>query len=160
MNAVELLMLEHASLRLHFRLIKEGDSDFIYELDDFIRNCHSRIEDEILFPDIRASLRGDDHPQKVLIRFEHDHELISELGEQVRVATVQEVDETLRKKIMLYVDTVETHNADEEHLIFPSWKRSNKEDLTKRIRKTIEVFGTDRYFRTTGISKELLDILV
>lgn len=56
---------------------------------------------------------------KIISRLEADHKLIDAIGEQIRLRTAQSSDpETLRKRILLYATTVESHNSSEESLIF------------------------------------------
>jgi len=45
MDLVELLMSEHASLRIYFRHLRDMKFDSFFELDDFVINCHARMED-------------------------------------------------------------------------------------------------------------------
>lgn len=164
MNIVELMMAEHAGLRVHLRYIREKNSDSVYEIEDFVRNCHARIEDELIFPKLRQLIEPKD-PQlvKVLSRLEADHKLIEMIGEQIKVQTAQGEPETLRKRIMLYASTLETHNATEETTIFPFWSENSpaeSEEIVSRARKIVEAFGRDRYFRITGVSEKLFDSVV
>ena len=157
MNIIELLMAEHAALRVHFR--HNGSSyDSIYEVEDYVRNCHARIEDEIVFPELRKSAQAKEI-EKTISRLEADHKLIDKIGDQIRERTVQGDVETLRKRVQLYASTVVSHNASEESLIFRYW---NATDLVERkvvamARKIIENFGLDRYSLVTGISEKLLE---
>lgn len=157
MNSIELLMVEHAALRLHFRLARDVNSDSIYEVEEFVRNCHARVEDEVIFPKLRES--GDEKLGKVLSRLEADHKLIDTIGDQIKLRTARGDVETLRKRILLYMSTVESHNSSEESLIFQYWKagESEERDTKTRARKIIEEFGLNRYFAITGISEKLLD---
>ncbi|MGI0078230.1 MAG: hemerythrin domain-containing protein [Nitrososphaerales archaeon] len=161
MNIVELMMMEHAALRLHIRFVREKNSDSIYEIEDFVRNCHAKIEDEIIFPKLKELLapKGE-QLVKALFRLEADHRLIEMIGEQINVKTAEGDLETLRKRTMLYADTLESHNSSEETLVFPFWEvsgpRENSDALLK-AKKIIEEYGRDRYFRITGISQKLFD---
>jgi len=156
MNSVELLMMEHAALRLHFRLAREVNSDSIYEVEEFVRKCHARVEDEVIFPKLRES--GNEKLEQVLPRLEADHKLIVTIGDQIKARTAQGDIETLRKRILLYMSTVESHNSSEESLIFQYWNvgESEERDAKSRARKIIDEFGLNRYFAITGISEKLL----
>lgn len=155
MNSVELLMVEHAALRLHFRFARDVNSDAIYEVEEFVRNCHARVEDEVIFPKLRES--GNAKLEQVLSRLEADHKLIDTIGDQIKTRTAQGDVETLRKRISLYMSTVESHNSSEESLIFQYWKAGEEQDAVSKARKIIEEFGLNRYFMITGISEKLLD---
>ncbi len=162
MNIVELLMAEHASLRLHFRYVREKNSDSIYEIEEFVRNCHATIEDELVFPKLREMIapRIATDLVNVLARLESDHKLIDKIGEQIKGRTAEGDLETLRKRIMLYASTVETHNSSEETIVFPYWRMDRTEEsaeLVLRAKAIIEKFGLERYFRITGISEKLLE---
>lgn len=148
-------MVEHAALRVHFRYVNVMSS--IYELEDFVRSCHARIEDEIVFPMLRKSL-GQKLAQKleeVIPRLEADHKLICTIGEQIKVKTVEGDLETLKKRILLYASTVVSHNASEESLIFQYW--DGEEKVVSKARTIIEDFGLNRYFAITGISQRLFE---
>jgi hemerythrin superfamily protein len=87
--------------------------------------------------------------------------LIDTIGEQIRLRTEQGSDvETLKKRILLFATTVESHNASEESLIFPYWITSSGEDNVKSsAMKIIQVYGLNRYFQLTGISEKLIETL-
>jgi hemerythrin superfamily protein len=164
MNIIELLMLEHASLRLHFQFARRlSNWDSIYEVEEFVRCCHARVEDEVVFPKMQVSLVGPDRENqlRIISRLEADHRLIDTIGEQIRLRTEQGSDvETLKKRILLFATTVESHNASEESLIFPYWVTSSGEDSVKSsAMKIIQLYGLNRYFQLTGISEKLLETL-
>src|SRR5208283_5853776 len=153
-------MAEHASLRLHFQYArKTGNWDSIYEVESFVRDCHARIEDELIFPKLEEFLgaqRGES--AKVLSRLEADHKMIDTIGDQIKLRTTQGDTETLRKRMLLYANTVESHNSSEESLIFQYWKNLTKDqqqDPIPKMRKIIEEYGVNRYFQITGISQKL-----
>ncbi|MCL4517712.1 MAG: hemerythrin domain-containing protein [Thaumarchaeota archaeon] len=162
MNIIELLMVEHASLRLHFRFVREKSSDLIFEVEDFVRNCHAKVEDEVVFPRLKQMLASkEEQLVKVLSRIEADHKLIEMIGEQIKNSTAQAETEMLRKRIMLYANTVESHNSSEESLIFQYWKTTEEEsrEIISKAKNIIEQFGRERYFRITGISERLFDVV-
>ena len=164
MNIVELIMVEHAALRVHLRFVREKNSESIYEVEDFVRNCHAKIEDEIIFPKLKELLAPrDEQLVKALSRLEADHRLIEMIGEQIKVKTAEGDLEITRKRTMLYADTLESHNSSEETLVFPLWPVNGSHgdsEMMLRARKIIEEYGRDRYFKTTGISEKLFDLAV
>ena len=162
MNIIEQLMVDHAALRLHFSFIRRTDYDSIYELEEFVRSCHARIEDEIVFPKIRKSLTTPDDTKlsQDISRLEADHKLIDMIGDQIKVRTTQGDIEMLKKRALLYMSTVESHNSSEESLIFQLWHQDNREEnreAAMRASKIIQEFGLNRYFRITGMSEKLLN---
>jgi hemerythrin superfamily protein len=161
MNIIEQLMMEHAALRLHFRFARESNSEAIYEIEEFVRKCHAKIEDEVVFPSLMNHLTstGDDKLRDVLLRLEADHKLIDTIGDQIKIRTAQGDVDTLRKRILLYMNTIESHNSSEESLIFQHWsaKDAEEHDAVSNARKIIEEFGLNRYFAITGISEKLLN---
>ena len=163
MNIIEQLMIEHAALRLNFRFAKETNSNAIFELEEFVRTCHARIEDELVFPKLKESL-SKPIPEKVrndLSRLEADHRLIDKIGDQIKVQTIQGDVEILRKRILLYMNTVESHNYGEESLIFQHWNFSYAEErkIKSKAWEIIRLFGLGRYFAITGFSEELVKIM-
>ena len=155
-------MVEHVALRLHLRSIREKNSDSIYEVEDFVRNCHVKIEDEIIFPSLKGVVANNEQLVKVLSRLEADHRMIEKIGEQIRIRTAEGDLDTTRKRTMLYADVLESHNSSEETLVFPFWSeyqpKGESDMLAKRVKQVIEEYGRDRYFRVTGISEKLLDL--
>ena len=162
MSLVDLLMVEHASLRLHFRYFREMNSDLIFELEDFISKSHSKVEDEIVFPRLTQLSPADADLARKINRLIEDHELLAGLGENMRVWATEGPKELDVKRIALYADTVMSHNASEEALVFPLWIASAQDEAEacRKARSIIEEFGVDRYLRVTGISKPLLDSLL
>jgi hemerythrin superfamily protein len=157
-------MVEHAAIRLRLYSIREkNNADSIYELDDFVRNCHAKIEDEIIFPKLRQILgvKGEELV-KTLSRLEADHRMIEKISEVLMSKTAEGDIETSRKRTMLYADVLESHNSSEETLVFPFWSINDPKEeslIMHRARKVIEEFGRDRYFRITGFSERLYSAL-
>lgn len=147
-------MIEHAALRVHFHFASDK-TDSIYEIEDFVRNCHAKIEDEIVFPKFQ------DVPEakQNLSRLQADHRMIDTIGDQIKLRTTQGELEVLRKRISLYTNVVESHNASEESLVFPYWNVSESEELeaASKAKQIIESFGLNRYLSVTGISSKLLE---
>jgi hypothetical protein len=83
LNIIEQLMVEHPALRLQFRFAKKRNIDTIYKLEEFVRNCPARIEDEIVFPKLQSSIPQAlrDSVGKDLSRLEADHRLIEKIGD-------------------------------------------------------------------------------
>jgi len=134
------------------------DSNSIYSIEEFVRSCHARVEDEIVFPILktRLDLLGKEQVVKnVLERLEADHRLIDKIGEQIRLRTVEGNLELLSKRISLYCSTVETHNTTEEVEIFPYWDLEES-DTREKVMKIIRQFGLSRYYDITGSSEELI----
>lgn len=155
-------MVEHAAIRIQLKIIREKNSDSIFELEDFVRNCHAKVEDIVVFPKLKVIL-GSKGEQlvKTLSRLEADHKLIEMIGEQIKTLTAQGEEQTMRKRIMLYADTLESHNSSEESLVFPLWNLDEKEerDIMLRSIEVIEKFGRERYFRITGISQRFFELI-
>jgi hemerythrin superfamily protein len=155
-------MVEHVSLRLRFRLMRELQNfDSIYGIEEFVRSCHARVEDEIVFPALRELLvaeRRQEQVKNVLSRLEADHRMIDTIGDQIKLRTIQGDAPTLSKRISLYCTTVETHNTTEEVQLFPQWKASMEQEEEFRVKalEIIRQFGLNRYYELTGISEQLL----
>ena len=165
LNVVELLMVEHVSLRLRFRLMREQQNfDSICAIEEFVRTCHAKVEDELVFPILRDLLFSQGKQkivEDVLRRLEADHKLIDTIGEQIKLRTIQGDSQTLTKRIALYCSTVESHNSAEEIQLFPFWSpaESQERDAAVGAVKIMNLFGMNRYYELTGISKEFLGSL-
>ena len=160
-------MMEHASLRLHFQFArKTANWDAIYEVEEFVKYCHANVEDQIVFPRLQKMLEKRPDRESILkslSRLEADHRLIDAIGDQIRQRTIQGGDvDTLRKRILLFATTVESHNSSEESLVFPYWEAEEKAAASVETEQTFKVvreFGLSRYFEVTGISEKLLETL-
>jgi hemerythrin superfamily protein len=153
-------MVEHAALRLRFRSMKETQNfNSIYSIEEFVRSCHAKVEDEVVFPALRDILEGQGKQQiigDVLKRLEADHKLIDSIGDQVRLRTIEGDSQLLAKRILLYCSTVETHNTAEETQLFSYWKEL--ENVKERTMNIIKSYGMNRYYEMTGISEELFKL--
>jgi hemerythrin superfamily protein len=161
MDIIQQLMVEHAVLRLRFHFARETNFDAIYGLGEFVRACHARIEDELVFPKLKDLLSQDPKEEVIedLSRLEADHKLIDKIEDQIKLKTIEGDTETLRKRIMLYMNTVESHNSGEESLIFQHWKVSDAEEqeVESRAWKIIQDFRVDSYLAITGFSEKLVE---
>lgn len=162
MSLIDLLMVEHASLRLHFRYFRDMNSDLVFELEDFISKCHAKVEDEVVFPELTRLLPNDTDLAKKINQLIEDHKLLTGMGENMRVWAVEGPKELDTKRIGLYADTVMSHNSSEEYLVFPDWNMDaeHEAEANRKALAIIEEFGVDRYLKVTGISKPLLDSLL
>ena len=158
MDTVSLLMIEHASLRVHFGYVRHGKADSIVmmNLEDFVRNCHAKIEDGLVFPKLKQSFEATQNQEglKSLSRLESDHLLIDKIGEDMSQKRQAGDVLTLEKRVKLFADTVEQHNFLEEVLLFPHWKPDHEIDALAQ--EKIKAFGLDKYSKITGISEKLL----
>lgn len=162
MDLIELLMAEHASLRVYFRHLRYLNSDYIFELDDFVVNCHAKIEDEVVFPELRRVAGKDGGSiEAITKRMEDEHKVLQMLGIGIRVAVAEGDKEIDRSKVMLYADTLESHNSSEETLLFPRWKEVREKETQSASKATqmIHDFGLGRYLKVTGFSQEFLSQL-
>lgn len=162
MNLIELLMAEHASLRVYFRHLRYLNSDFIFELDDFVVNCHAKVEDEVIFPEMRKAAGVEsERINTVTKRMEEEHKVLQMLGNNIRLAVAEGNKDIDRSKIMLYADTLESHNSSEETLLFPDWKVDSEleHQAVSKASQIIHDFGLERYLKVTGLSQEFLSLL-
>jgi hemerythrin superfamily protein len=155
-------MVEHVSLRLRFKLMRELQNfDTIYGIEEFVRSSHARVEDEIVFPALRELLLSEGKQElvkNVLSRLEADHRMIDTIGDQIKLRTIQGDAPTLSKRISLYCNTVETHNTTEEVQLFPHWnvKTVEERELSAKALEINRQFGLNRYYELTGISEQFL----
>lgn len=152
MDLVELLMSEHASLRIYFRHLRDMRFDSFFELDDFVINCHARMEDEALFPALNV-------PTK---RLQTEHEVLKMLSNGIRVSMAEEKSVLDKNKVALYADTLESHNTSEEKTVFKEWRQVSKDKREEASAQALEIirsFGLERYLRVTGFSSEFLSLL-
>jgi hemerythrin superfamily protein len=160
MNLIDLLMTEHVALRVHFLYSRDLNRDRIFEIDTFLTNSHAKIEDEVVFPRIAEASSNEELVARAVKKYKEEHALISSFGENMRVWAAEGEAALFRERIGLYIDTVASHNVDEEVKLFPKWSKVSEELRKKSLdesKQIIHDFGFDRYFMITGISRELLE---
>ena len=164
MNPIELLMAEHGSLRVYFRHLRSLNSDFLFEVDDFVLGCHAKIEDDVIFPAL-GKVGGDGATAiaSTISRLEDEHKVLQMLSNQMRNKVAESGTQLDRDAIALYASTLESHNSTEETSIFKHWddvdKRTQAESANM-VRKIISEFGAARYLQVTGFSQEFLSLLM
>jgi hemerythrin superfamily protein len=161
MDLAELLMSEHVSLRIYFRHLRDMKFDSFFELDDFVVNCHSKLEDDAMFP---ALVEGVPNPlvSRTTKRLRDEHEVLKMLSNSIRVTMAEEKTELDKNKVALYADTLESHNISEEKTVFKDWKELNEKEKQRASTQASEIirsFGLERYLRITGFSQEFLSSL-
>jgi len=152
MDLVELLMSEHASLRIYFRHLKGMRFDSFFELDGFVNDCHVRMEGEALFPALNVSTK----------RLQTEHEALKMLSNGIRVSVAEDKSELDKNKVALYADTSESHNTSEEKTVFKEWRQVSKDKREEASTRGLEIigsFGLERYLRITDFSSEFLSLL-
>jgi|YelNatPaOPRAMG01_1025707.scaffolds.fasta_scaffold40705_3 hemerythrin superfamily protein len=158
MELVELLMVEHAALRLQMRgLVERPDVRQFLSLSSFLLEHHAKLEDLAFFPKMAAVLDGKEfRPLKGL---SSDHRLILTLVENMKKWTQEGRQDFFEKRMKTFVDVVLKHNLDEERLAFPLWSRvgeDERRDATLQARRMIEAFPEDAYFSITGLTREFI----
>ncbi len=158
MDLVELLMAEHASLRVHLSHFRDAKLGSFFEVDDFVNNCHAKVEDDVLFPALSRSA-ADSTFITALNRLGEEHRVLNMLSGNMRAFLAEETRELDPSRVALYVDTLESHNASEETTVFRRWRAvstAQRQEAAARAREIVDSFGLDRYLRATGFSQELL----
>jgi len=162
MNLVDLLTLEHAALRVHFGYFYQGRAEKLYEVAEFVISCHARVEDAVVFPGLRQLLsrRGIGKGLQALDRLSADHKMISTLYENLRKWTVEGEAELVSKRGLMFAQITQSHNTNEEILIFPYWSGLDKEERSAALELTksiIKEYGLERYYAVTGISSSAFE---
>jgi hemerythrin superfamily protein len=161
MVLIELMMVEHASLRIRLAELQyRREPDFFIMINQFVLNCHAKVEDEAVFPKITVSLAEGDELLHTIPKIEADHKLISTLGGNMQKWIKNGELPLFQRRVEVYSKTVVQHNAAEESLVFPYWGKvddEKKKSATRETKEIINRFGQDRYFEITGVSKHLFD---
>lgn len=161
MDLSELLMLEHAIIRLKSANLHRQDSSF-EELNKFVVKWHANIEDEIYFSTLVEQLPDNSDLASSIKRISADHKLIQTLGENLEKWKGEGKVELFKERLALYVKLLREHNDLEEKTVFPHWKVLPSEIRNKTLRKTLESFThglLEWYCSYTGISSDFLDYM-
>jgi hemerythrin superfamily protein len=153
----ELLMVEHAALRIRLHELLETQSQELFQkANRFVLECHAKVEDEVFFPVLYSQI------SESLKKLEADHKLILTLSSSLLNFVKQGKEELFRKRVKTYVTTVLEHNQQEEILVFPYWKSVSNDtakSALEHVKRIIQAFGVDEYLEFTGMSKQFFDSL-
>lgn len=161
MDLAELLMFEHAVIRIKSELIGSDNSSF-GEMNRFVLKWHANIEDEIFFPTLREQFSENNELVSDVKRIGADHKLIQTLGENLEKWKSEGKEERFRERLDLYVKLLREHNDLEEEALFPYWKILPDEVKAKTMEKTVGAFNPGIlgwYCAYTGISERFVDYL-
>jgi hemerythrin superfamily protein len=113
----------------------------------------------VVIPEVRKVAGKDGGSiEAITKRMEDEHKVLQMLGNGIRVAVAEGDKEIDRSKVMLYADTLESHNSSEETLLFPRWKEVTEKETQSAPKATqmIHDFGLERYLKVTCFSQEFL----
>lgn len=162
MNLVELLTVEHVALRIHFDYFYQGRPEKMYEVADFVVNCHAKSEDEVVFVGLRRLLERTRNTEglRTIDRLAADHKMISTLYENLRNWTAKGELELVSKRSLMLAQITQSHNTNEELLVFPYWtglEKQERQAALELVRNILRGYGLERYYRVTGISSSVLE---
>lgn len=130
-NAIDLLKEDHARVKKLFKAFekaKDGDKD---TLDDIITTAcselqvHSKIEEEIFYPAVRA--QADHELEEMLNEAEVEHGSVDALVE--KLMSVKLDDEMYKANFTVVVEYVKHHVEEEEKEMFPKVRKLKGLDL-------------------------------
>ena len=137
MNAIDLLKEDHARVKKLFKAFekaKEGDHDAI---EDIITSActelkvHSKIEEEIFYPAVRA--KADHELEELLNEAKVEHGSVDGLVE--KLTTVKMDDEMYKANFTVVVEYVKHHVQEEEKEMFPKVRKLKGLDLNDLARQ-------------------------
>lgn len=165
MDVVELLMMDHLSIRLLVRcgLCVREVGEFA-AFHDFVAGCHARIEDEAVFPMLKEYFSEMDETFVKLVEWiGNDHKLLDTLAGNVIGYGRSGERETYEDRLNLYFKLLMEHNLREEAQLFPRWFKDLPQDVrtkaTEDARRIIMAFGLKKYTEITGLSEEAFKLI-
>ncbi len=163
-DAIEILMMEHQSIRHISKYLKQDSLPGFSEFHEYLRSVHIEIEEKIVFPVIYENIpdtRIDVRRQ--IDQIKSDHKLIQTLaGNIVKWMEGQNTD-LVSERFPLYFRLLKEHNLNEDRLVFPWWKNIDGEAFRtarKEIAGIIDAFGRERYLNILEISPEQFDYII
>lgn len=165
MDLVELLMVEHSSIRLLARCnscIREMDNFVTFH--KFIARCHARVEDEFVFPVLKKHFEGVDKDFVMLVqRISSDHKLLDKLAGRIVEYGRSGNWKTYENRLGVYFRLLTYHNSWEEKALFPRWlkdiSQDTRDEVIEQAKKIIMRFGLDKYTEITGLSEEAFKLI-
>ena len=137
MNAIDLLKEDHARVRKLFKAFekaKEGDHEAI---EDIITTActelkvHSKIEEEIFYPAVRA--KADHELEELLNEAKVEHGSVDALVQ--KLSSVKMDDEMYKANFTVVVEYVKHHVQEEEKEMFPKVRKLKGLDLNDLARQ-------------------------
>ncbi len=137
MNAIDLLKEDHARVKKLFKAFekaKEGDHEAI---EDIITTActelkvHSKIEEEIFYPAVRA--KADHELEELLNEAKVEHGSVDALVE--KLTTVKMDDDMYKANFTVVVEYVKHHVQEEEKEMFPKVRKLKGLDLNDLARQ-------------------------
>lgn len=150
MNAIALLKADHEHVKGLFRAYQAVDEhasqrkQVIAEQIFTELEVHSKLEEEIFYPAVRA--KADQESHDLVAESLEDHQAMAALIEILR--TIEPQDEEFAARFEELMDTVEAHIEDEEEKLLPEaeeWLSDVLECLGTRMQERKETLqGTQR----------------
>ncbi|EQB74149.1 MAG: hypothetical protein AMDU4_FER2C00028G0056 [Ferroplasma sp. Type II] len=158
MDAVELLMHDHASIRI----TAENDLLNSHDMMDFqlfLMKIHVAVEEKIVFPALVGVV--DYNTRKTIDTLIADHKLLDKFYGNL-LKWKEEENPLYTNRLPLFYKTLTYHNSQEEKLVFPAWKHMGKEPAERALKEAHEIIesaGIDMYMKETGVSLEMLNYI-
>ncbi len=163
-DAVEILMMEHQSIRHISKYLKQDSLTDFSEFHDYLRSVHIEIEEKIVFPVIYESI-PESRPdvRREIDQIKADHKLIQTLAGNIVKWMEDQNTELVHERFPLYFRLLKEHNLNEDRLVFPWWKGIDGERIRtarREIASIIDAFGRERYLNIQEISPEQFDYII
>ena len=135
MNALELLKADHAKVQELFRQCQGTEGKGNQPKQDLAEQIfteieiHSKIEEEIFYPAVRAKM--DQETQDLVADSLEEHQAVKQLIQELRRLKPQ--DEAYNVKFEELMESVEEHIGEEEDELFP--------DVAEQLRAELDSLG-------------------
>lgn len=163
-DAVEILMMEHQSIRHISKYLKQDSPANFMEFHDYLKSVHIEVEEKIVFPVIYENLPGTRvDVRRQIDQIMADHKLIQTLAMNLEKWMEDQNNELVNERFPLYFRLLKDHNLNEDRIVFPWWKDINGDAfrmVKKEIENIIDSFGRERYLNIMEISPEQLDYAI
>jgi len=122
-DAIELLKKEHAQVKKAFKQFEKAKYKDPNALREFVATIckdltiHTRLEEEIFYPAVRAKIKDDDLMNEALVEHNSAKTLIADLGK------LGGDDPMFRPSVTVLAEYVQHHVREEEREMLPKAKR-------------------------------------
>jgi hemerythrin superfamily protein len=159
-SLVEILTVEHMSIRTMEVIRGSFDYDSFVAFRSYLKECHIEIEEKICFPILETFQFPDAKAFSSKVeRIKADHKLIDTLAVNIIRWTEDGKTEMLETRLPLFYKLLTEHNTKEENDLFPRWDLMDSEMLkssSSDAMSIIDSFGRKEYMKIIGFNESSL----
>ncbi|MEM0155402.1 MAG: hypothetical protein QW597_02210 [Thermoplasmataceae archaeon] len=163
-DLAEVLIIDNLTIKRFGETFNvKGDVGDFISFHNFLNNCHMRIEEKVLYPNLRKGIWMDERWLfRKMDQFEEDHKLIDSLGQDIIKWYTERNTEMLDEHLPLYFRILRDHGNSEESYVLNRWRLLPQAERTDTMREAMMIinnFGRKRYAELTDLSDSAISYI-